>query len=54
MLVIRKNKTRRRAKKKLPEIIMVTKTFHSKEESLFPEKVRKAEEMLANSDWRPH
>lgn len=53
MSVAKKNKTVRRAKKKLPEIIMVTKTFHSKEESLFPEKVKKAEEMLKNSDWRP-
>jgi hypothetical protein len=54
MSVTRKKKTIRRAKKKLPEIVMVTKTYHSKEESLFPEKVRKVEEMLKITGWRPH
>jgi hypothetical protein len=53
MSITRKNKTHRRAKKKVPALVVVTKTYHPIEEALFPEKNKKAKEMLENSDFNP-
>jgi hypothetical protein len=49
MSLAKKNITRKKAKK--ARSVVVTSTCHS--ESLFPEKVKKVKEMLANSDFRP-
>jgi hypothetical protein len=49
MSLTKKNTTRKRAKK--ARSATVAKTYHS--ESLFPEKIKKVKDMLANSDFRP-
>jgi hypothetical protein len=54
MSVTKKNTTRKRAKKTSPTMVLVTKTFHSVDEAIFPDKVKKVKEMLLNSDFRPN
>jgi hypothetical protein len=53
MPATRKNTSRKRAKKKPPTVVVVTKTFHSAEETHFPEKVEKAKEILTKAGFRP-
>jgi len=50
---IKKKKTSCKAKKNLSSVVIVTKTFHSAEETRFPEKVKKAKEILTNAGFRP-
>jgi hypothetical protein len=53
MPVAKKKTTSKRAKKTPPKVMIVTKTYHTNEESLFPEKVAKVKEVLSKSDFRP-
>jgi hypothetical protein len=53
MSVVKKNTARKRAKKTLPTVVVVTKSFHPVEEAIFPEKVKKVKEVLAKSNFRP-
>jgi hypothetical protein len=53
MPVIKKNTSRKRAKKNSSTIVLVTKTFHPAEETHFPEKVKKAKEVLTKAGFRP-
>jgi hypothetical protein len=53
MSVTKKKVTRKRAKKTPPTVVVVTKTFHPKEDTLFPEKVSKVKEVLTKSNFRP-
>jgi hypothetical protein len=53
MSIIRKNTSRKRAKKNPPTVVLVTKTFHPVEETHFPEKVKKAKEILTKAGFRP-
>jgi hypothetical protein len=53
MPVTRKNTSRKRAKKKAASIVLVTKTFHPAVETHFPEKIKKAKEILTQAGFRP-
>ena len=49
----KKKTSRKRVEKKLPPVLVVTKTFHPAEETLFPEKVEKAKEIITEAGFRP-
>lgn len=53
MSVAKKKTATKRAKKTPPKVVIVTKTYHHGEETLFPEKVAKVKDMLSKSDFRP-
>jgi hypothetical protein len=53
MSITRKNTSRKRAKKNPPTMVLVTKTFHPAEETHFPEKDKKAKEILTKAGFRP-
>lgn len=53
MPVKKKKSSRKRVKKNLPPVVVVTKTFHQAEETRFPEKVKKAKEILSEAGFRP-
>jgi hypothetical protein len=53
MPVKKKKSSRKRVKMNLPAVVVVTKTFHQAEETRFPEKVKKAKEILTEVGFRP-
>ena len=53
MSTANKKAPRKKAKKDLPTVVIVTKTFHPAEETHFPEKVEKAKEILKEAGFRP-
>jgi hypothetical protein len=53
MPVTKRNTSHKRAKKNPPTVVLVTKTFHPAEETHFPEKVKKAKEILTKAGFRP-
>jgi hypothetical protein len=48
-----RNASRKKIKSKLPRVVIVIKTFLSTEETHFPEKVKKAKEILTEAGFRP-
>jgi hypothetical protein len=53
MSVAKKNSTRKTAGKADPEVVVVTKTFVPAKEYIFPEKLKKAKEILTEAKFRP-
>ena len=53
-MLFKKTNRRRKIVKKLPNGVWVTITQISAEETLFPEKLAKANEMLSKSDFDPN
>jgi hypothetical protein len=52
MAVTRKNKVQeKRRKKRIPPVVVVTNTFLPAEETLFPEKLKKAQEILSRTKF---
>ena len=49
----KKNATRKKVKKNASTVVIVTKTFHPAEETRFPEKVKKAKEIITQAGFRP-
>jgi hypothetical protein len=52
MPIAKKNTTRKRARKKAPTVIVVTKTYVPIEDAIFPEKAKKIKEILSKAKFR--
>ncbi len=53
MPIIKKNTTRKRARKNDPTVVVVTKTYIPGEEAIFPEKAKKVKEILSKAKFLP-
>ena len=53
MPVIKMNTPHKKGKKKSQKVVVVIKSFHSAEETGFPEKIKKAKEILTQAGFRP-
>ena len=53
MPITKKNTTHKRARKKAPSVVVVTKTYVPIEEAIFPEKAKKVKEILSKAKFLP-